>query len=153
VSWDTVVHDDDGFYAAGAPTVLTVPDGWDGTFVLWVSADMQQASQRLRVMVNGNQSAITTGSSLSCTGPVGCWCSHFYRYLPEFWRCRNGSDIGSVWCDPFGGFVSDVANEAINDLAVQLGDALAHLAVARAHIRDLRGQLESVGSSEAVEPV
>ena len=49
--------------------------------------------------------------------------------------------------------MSDVANEAINDLAVQLGDALAHLAVARAHIRDLRGQLESVGSSEAVEPV
>jgi len=67
VSWDTAVYDDDGFYAAGAPTVLTVPDGWGGTFVLWVSADMQQASQRLRVMVNGNQSAVTSGGALSCT--------------------------------------------------------------------------------------
>jgi len=67
MTWNTVVHDDDGFYASGGPTQLTVPAGWDGTYVLWVSADMQQASQRLRVMVNGTEVAITTGGALSCT--------------------------------------------------------------------------------------
>jgi len=47
--------------------------------------------------------------------------------------------------------MSDVANEAINSLAVQLGDALAHLAVARAHIGDLRSQLAAVGAAQVRE--